>query len=211
VEAGAGAYPLVKVDYAMVPTSGISVSKANHIAAFLKFAAGAGQGPTQLPPGYLPLPADLQAQSMSAAEAVLAAPTAAPPAGTPFADVSGNLFDSSSSFDTTSSIGDLGDLGLGGSDFSSEPATDTSGFSSGDGSSGSGSAKGNSSSNNGGNAKALSVRFLGSQGHLVLPFLLVLGLAALIAGPTMMVVLRRKPAGATVATGPEPGAPETDA
>jgi hypothetical protein len=41
--------------------------------------------------------------------------------------------------------------------------------------------------------------------------LLGLGLAALIAGPTMMIVLRRKPAGATVATGPDPGAPETDA
>ncbi len=206
VEARTGAYPLVKVDYAMVPTSGISVDKANSIAAFLHFTAGTGQTPAQLPPGYLPLPADLQAESNTARDAVLAAPTAAPPTQTPPADVSGTTLDLSSSFDSASS---LGELGLGGSDFSSEPATDGSSASSSDGSGTGGSS--DAPTKNGGDAKALSVRFLGSQGHLLLPFLLVLGLVALIAGPTMMVVLRRKPAGATVATRPERPAVESGA
>ena len=61
------AYPLTMVTYAMVPTSGLSHAKAAAIARFLDFAAGPGQttgiGPGQLPPGYLPLPASLRAQT----------------------------------------------------------------------------------------------------------------------------------------------------
>ncbi len=62
------------VIYAMVPTSGISASKAAAIARFLDFVAGPGQvrglNVGQLPPGYLPLPASLRAESLRAANAV---------------------------------------------------------------------------------------------------------------------------------------------
>jgi len=69
------AYPLTMVIYAMVPTSGTPHAKAAAIARFLNFAAGAGQKegvqPGQLPPGYLPLPANLAAQTRKDATAVL--------------------------------------------------------------------------------------------------------------------------------------------
>ena len=69
------AYPLTMVIYAMVPTSGTPHAKAAAIAHFLNFAAGAGQKegfqPGQLPPGYLPLPAGLAAQTRKDATAVL--------------------------------------------------------------------------------------------------------------------------------------------
>src|SRR5262249_47043745 len=69
------ASPLPMVIYAMVPTSGTPHAKAAAIAHFLNFAAGAGQKegfqPGQLPPGYLPLPAGLAAQTRKDATAVL--------------------------------------------------------------------------------------------------------------------------------------------
>jgi len=69
------AYPLTMVIYAMVPTSGTSHKKAASIARFLDYAAGAGQKegvqPGQLPPGYLPLPANLAAKTRKDAVAVL--------------------------------------------------------------------------------------------------------------------------------------------
>ena len=69
------AYPLTMVIYAMVPTSGTPHAKAAAIARFLNYAAGAGQKegvkPGQLPPGYLPLPANLAAQTRKDAMAVL--------------------------------------------------------------------------------------------------------------------------------------------
>ena len=68
------AYPLTMVIYAMVPTHGVSQAKADTIARWLRFVAGPGQvqgtSPGQLPVGYLPLPASLQAQAMAAANAV---------------------------------------------------------------------------------------------------------------------------------------------
>lgn len=61
------AYPLTMVIYAMVPITGVSHAKAAAIARFLDFAAGPGQTPGvrpgQLPAGYLPLPANLRAQT----------------------------------------------------------------------------------------------------------------------------------------------------
>jgi hypothetical protein len=70
------AYPLTMVIYAMVPTAGISKSKAAKIAQWLDYVAGAGQdpgyGPGQLPPGYLPLTANMRAQTLKAASEVLA-------------------------------------------------------------------------------------------------------------------------------------------
>jgi hypothetical protein len=67
-------YPLTMVIYAMVPTHGVSTTKAAQIARWLRYVAGPGQvqgsSPGQLPPGYLPLPAALQTEAMNAANAV---------------------------------------------------------------------------------------------------------------------------------------------
>ncbi len=69
------AYPLTMVIYAMVPTGGISKKKAAKIAQWLDFVAQDGQQPGnnagQLPPGYLPLTAKMQAQTLKAAQEVL--------------------------------------------------------------------------------------------------------------------------------------------
>jgi hypothetical protein len=68
------AYPLTMVIYAMVPARGLPHARATAIARFLDFAAGAGQttgtAPGQLPPGYLPLPAALRAQTLKVATEV---------------------------------------------------------------------------------------------------------------------------------------------
>ena len=77
------AYPLTMVIYAVVPTSGTSHTKAAAIARFLDFAAGAGQHPGvqpgQLPPGFAPLPASMQAQTRKDATDVLHQTGATPP------------------------------------------------------------------------------------------------------------------------------------
>jgi hypothetical protein len=69
------AYPLTMVIYAMVPTGGVSASKAGKIAQFLYDVANGGQTtgnqPGQLAPGYLPLPESLKKQTLAAAYAVL--------------------------------------------------------------------------------------------------------------------------------------------
>jgi ABC-type phosphate transport system substrate-binding protein len=79
------AYPLTMVQYAMVPTGGISKAKAAKIADFLDFAANRGQvhgtSPGQLPDGYLPLPASLRAQALQAASEVRNQTGATPPGG----------------------------------------------------------------------------------------------------------------------------------
>lgn len=72
----ADAYPLTMVIYAMVPVSGEKPAKAAAIARFLNFVAGPGQKPGVQPgdlaPGYLPLPANLRAQTLKAASEVAA-------------------------------------------------------------------------------------------------------------------------------------------
>ena len=64
----AGAYPLVDVVYAAVPTNQ-SASLLTDYANFISYAAGKGQtagtAPGDLPPGYLPLNSSLQAQARS--------------------------------------------------------------------------------------------------------------------------------------------------
>ena len=69
------AYPLTMVIYAVVPTGGISATKAAKIAQFLDFVANQGQkagtAPGNLAPGYLPLPAALRQQTLTAAYKVL--------------------------------------------------------------------------------------------------------------------------------------------
>jgi hypothetical protein len=78
-------YPLTMVIYAMVPTTGVSKTKAATIASWLRFVAGQGQvhgsAPGQLPAGYLPLPAKLKNEALAAANAVQNQ-TGTPPHGT---------------------------------------------------------------------------------------------------------------------------------
>ena len=62
----AGAYPLVKIDYALVPTSGATKAKADNIARFLDYAGNGGQVAGVLSPGYVPMPTDLRAQTAAA-------------------------------------------------------------------------------------------------------------------------------------------------
>jgi hypothetical protein len=68
------AYPLSMVNYAMVPTCGLSKSEASAIAEFLTRAATTGQvqggAPGQLGPGYYPLTAAQKAQTLEAASEV---------------------------------------------------------------------------------------------------------------------------------------------
>jgi hypothetical protein len=68
------AYPLTTIVYAMVPTSGISHTKAAAIARFLDSVAGSGQqsgtAPGQLAVGYAPLPASMRAQTQKIATEV---------------------------------------------------------------------------------------------------------------------------------------------
>lgn len=68
------AYPVTMVDYAMVPTCGLSSAKASAIANFLTRVATSGQAPGLIPgtlaPGYVPLDAKQRAQTLAAAAAV---------------------------------------------------------------------------------------------------------------------------------------------
>ena len=70
------AYPLAMVDYAMVPTCGLSHTEASALANFLTKAATTGQvqgeAPGQLAPGYYPLNAKQKAQTLKAAAEVKA-------------------------------------------------------------------------------------------------------------------------------------------
>jgi hypothetical protein len=77
------AYPLTMVDYAMVPTCGLSHAKASDIADFLTRAATTGQtqgeAPGDLAPGYYPLTAKQKAQTLKAAWEVKAQTCTSPP------------------------------------------------------------------------------------------------------------------------------------
>jgi hypothetical protein len=68
------AYPLAMVDYAMVPTCGLSSGAASAIADFLTKVATTGQtqgeAPGDLAPGYYPLNATQKAQTLKAAQEV---------------------------------------------------------------------------------------------------------------------------------------------
>ncbi len=56
------AYPLTKVDHAMLPTKLTGTNKDLRIRAFLDYAVNFGQA--TLPPGYVPLPSALQLQTL---------------------------------------------------------------------------------------------------------------------------------------------------
>jgi ABC-type phosphate transport system substrate-binding protein len=83
------AYPLVKVDYAMVPTKVANTTFEVNLKRFIAYIGGTGQ--SQLPVGYTPLPADLVAQdAAAAAKIVVVSPppkttttTTTPPTTTP--------------------------------------------------------------------------------------------------------------------------------
>ncbi len=89
------AYPLTMIVYAMVPTGGISKTKAAKIAEWLDFIADQGQQPGllpgNLPPGYLPLTQQMRNETLKAATEVLdqtgnpkkSRSTAATPSATP--------------------------------------------------------------------------------------------------------------------------------
>jgi hypothetical protein len=167
------AYPLTMVVYAMVPTSGISKTKAAKIAQWLDYVAGPGQvqgtAVGQLPPGYLPLPASMRKQTQKAA------------------------FDVAHQTGNQASGGHHG--GSGGSGGGS--GTGSGGSSAGTGSSsnnagGSGGSHGSSS----GTATRTKINAAYSSpdssgaGRLVLPILLVIGALLALAGPTAVVLGR---------------------
>lgn len=84
-----GAYPLSMLTYAAVNLAQDRVARQDD-AAFLSYAAGAGQVPGvehgQLPPGYVALPAALRNQTSAAVKAVRAGvPAGTAPSGTPTA------------------------------------------------------------------------------------------------------------------------------
>ncbi|MEJ7583540.1 MAG: hypothetical protein WKF43_05485 [Acidimicrobiales bacterium] len=213
-------YPLVKVDYAMVPTSDLTEAKAADIATFIEYAAGGGQSDGVLPAGYVPLPGVLREQAASAGQAVLDS-VADPPVDDP------------------PPVDQPFDPSLGGTDF---PPTDPGGpfedgsfdddgtFNSDQGTGGSsdGTVAGDSSSSGGGGSetaappsragkraatvlgtdKARTVsKFAGGDAQMILPVLLVAGLVALALGPGLTLLGRRKGKTKSTAAGssvPEP-------
>ena len=174
------AYPLVKIDYAMVPTSQTTAVKADKIAQFLGYAAGPGQVPGRLPLGYLPMPPDLAAQTTAARDAVVSGATPPPvspdqpplandqPAVVPGGRSAGADTGSSqgSGFDAPTSIAAPSAVAY------RAPATRSRGRS-------------------GGPLGAAFRALAGSGWRLILPVLLVLGLAAGAAGPVLSARARR--------------------
>lgn len=82
-----GAYPLTMLTYAATTPQSLNTTDRQNYAAFLKYAASAGQTPGdaigQLPPGYAPLPAGLQAQTLEAAATILNPVVPGTPSSTP--------------------------------------------------------------------------------------------------------------------------------
>lgn len=100
------AYPLVKLDYAMVPTQ----PDEAHLAAIRELLTwGVTEGQSELPSGYVPLTTELVAQTQQVASSLTAAPTSTPTDGSPFPSdqFAGAPFDagSSSSFSDGASSG----------------------------------------------------------------------------------------------------------
>ena len=81
------AYPLTEVQYAMVPTCGLSATSAQAVSAFLHDAAGSqfyGTVPGDIPPfgGYLALDDTQKAQTLTAAQQVSSQTCTSPPPDT---------------------------------------------------------------------------------------------------------------------------------
>jgi len=75
-----GAYPLTMLSYAATTPDTLNAVSRRNYSAFLRYAAGAGQTvgllPGDLPAGYVPLPAALDAETLAAASTVATPPTA---------------------------------------------------------------------------------------------------------------------------------------
>jgi hypothetical protein len=80
---GTNGYPLTQIIYAAVPTNQSAAALSDY-ANLIAYAAGSGQtagtAPGDLPPGYLPLPSNLQAQAQAVATQLrgLASPSPSP-------------------------------------------------------------------------------------------------------------------------------------
>jgi hypothetical protein len=83
---GTGAYPLTMLSYGATTPESLTPADRTAYAAFIKYAANAGQvsgdAPGDLPAGYVPLPGALVAQDTAAEQAILNPPVA-PAATTP--------------------------------------------------------------------------------------------------------------------------------
>jgi hypothetical protein len=80
---GTGAYPLTMLSYGVTTPESLTPAARTEYAAFIKYAANAGQisgdAPGELPAGYVPLPGALVAQDTAAEQSILNPPVA--PAG----------------------------------------------------------------------------------------------------------------------------------
>lgn len=172
-------YPLVKVDYGMVPTKGLTKQKADHIGQFLDFVSSTGQDPGHLPSGYLPLPQDQRTQDATARALVQRGvpappPVTAPPTVQPLTDL-GNTAPGSAP-------GTSGSVGPSSSATPTSPAAASSTPDAG--------------AQLASNARPASSNpvlqalhdFFGGDHQLLLPVIIALGGAALAAGP--MLILR---------------------
>jgi hypothetical protein len=175
VGAGNGAYPLVKIDYAMVPTSGATNILATKIAQFLDYAAGDGQRDGTLTAGYLPLTDDLRAQTLAARDKVLVGAPAPPPTTAPPAAVdTGGAFDEVvPAFDASFASTEFGSTGL-----------DAGALADATGAPLSASSAATSNARSGGLRGVLRA-LTGSAGRFVLPALFAVGLLAALAGPAL--------------------------
>jgi hypothetical protein len=83
---GTGAYPLTMLSYGVTTPESLTPAERTEYAAFIKYAANAGQisgdAPGDLPAGYVPLPGALVAQDTAAEQSILNPPVA-PAATTP--------------------------------------------------------------------------------------------------------------------------------
>jgi ABC-type phosphate transport system substrate-binding protein len=215
-----GAYPLVKVDYAMVPTSGIDKTKAAHIAQFLDYAATTGQEGANLWKGYLPLPAALRAQTLSAAAAVVAGAKDSPPPSTSDEHPNGQPTTSptgSSATPPASTATGPNDSGTPSNSFvSGGPGGGDTGAPGGvtpaDAASGDGTGSGDTTTPNGLASGPITptqtstspIAFLGARDQFLLPTVLGLGLLALAGGPILSMQARKKARGAKKANAANP-------
>jgi hypothetical protein len=174
VGAAGGAYPLVKVDYAMVPTSGTSATQAAKIAQLLDYAAGDGQRQGALTLGYVPLPDDLRAQTLAARDAVLIGAVAPPPPpeatplpiDEPLPAFDPGSFDAGFVADTSGALDSSAlEAATGAPSLSAAPAS--------------------TSSPKSGGLKGALRALTGAAARFVLPALLLLGLLAGAAGPAL--------------------------
>ena len=95
------AYPLVKIDYAMVPAH----PDEAHLDAIKDLLTwGVTKGQTDLPPGYIPLPDALVEQTQQVAKALTVTTATTAPGDSPFmgGDPSSSAYDSSSPYSSTS-------------------------------------------------------------------------------------------------------------